>query len=301
MRQTTLKLPITCSGIGLHGGQNVSVTLSPALANTGIVFRLHTPSGVRRVCPTPYSVMTTALATTLGRDDASVSTVEHLLAAIRGLGIDNVAVDVEGAEIPILDGSALRFVELVNRVGLRRLAEPRRVLRVARPMTFGDDKKYIRALPGAGFHVKYTIDFPHASIGRQTFSLEVTPATFERVAKARTFGFLKDVEYLHSHGLALGGSLDNVVVLDEHGVVNEEGLRFTDEFVRHKILDFIGDMAMLPLPLEGHFEVFCSGHQLNNEFLRKLDREGALQTVVYGHPARAEQGERAYKGNLALA
>ena len=299
MRQTTLHHPVSCSGIGLHSGEPVGVTLRPAMANTGLVFRLHTPNGPRRLSPTPYAVMTTALATTLGREDARVSTVEHLLAAVRGLGVDNLIIEVEGQEIPILDGSAALFADLIFKAGIRHLAESRRVLRLTAPIEFGDQGKYIRAEPAEGFIVDYTIDFPHPAIGRQTFHLELTPSTFFQVAKARTFGFLKDVEYLRKNGLALGGSLENAVVLDDNGVLNEEGLRYADEFVRHKVLDFIGDMGMASLPLEGRFDVYCSGHHLNNEFLRKADREGLL--VVHTHGERARASKPLYKDQFALA
>lgn len=308
MNQTTIQRDITCSGIGLHSGNRVYLALRPAAANTGIVFDIHTSDAkntIRRVSPTPGAVMTTALATTLGANGVSVSTVEHLLASVLGLGIDNLIISVEGGEIPIMDGSAAAFVELFQKAGIRRLPVSRKVMRVSRPVELRSGEKSIRAVPYAGLRVDYTIDFPHPSIGRQHMVMEVTPSTFARVAEARTFGFLKDVEYLHSHGLARGGSLENVVVLDDSGVVNPEGLRFTDEFVRHKILDFIGDMAMLGLPLQGSFEVRCSGHQLNNELLRKLETERALQKIDLAHEeARARKPRLVipdYDSSLALA
>lgn len=308
MNQTTTQRSITCSGIGLHSGNRVYLALRPAPANTGIVFEIHTgdaKNSIRRVSPTPDAVMTTALATTLGANGASVSTVEHLLASVLGLGIDNLIVSVEGGEIPILDGSAATFVTLFHEAGIRQLPVSRKVMRVSRPVALRSGDKFIRATPYAGLRVDYTIEFPHPSIGRQHMVMEVTPSTFARVANARTFGFLKDVEYLHSHGLARGGSLDNVVVLDDTGIVNPEGLRFTDEFVRHKVLDFIGDMAMLGLPLQGNFEIRCSGHQLNNEFLRKLEAERALQKIDLAHEeARARKSLVAlpdYDDGLALA
>ena len=249
--------------------------------------------------------MTTALATTLGTADATVSTVEHLLASVLGLGIDNLIVSVEGGEIPIMDGSAAAFVKLFAEAGIRRLNAPRKVMRVSRPTELHDGIKHIRALPYAGFRVDYTIDFPHPAIGRQQMSMEVTPETFARVANARTFGFFKDVEYLHSHGLARGGSLESVVVLDDKGVMNPEGLRYRDEFVRHKVLDFIGDMAMLGLPIQGHFDVCCSGHQLNNAFLRKAEEERVLQLIDLSlEEARTRKPREkvpAYEGSLALA
>ncbi len=305
MNQTTIQRVVTCSGIGLHSGKKVYLALRPASANTGIIFDIHTQDGIRRVSPTPKAVMTTALATTLGTADATVSTVEHLLASVLGLGIDNLIVSVEGGEIPIMDGSAAAFVKLFAEAGIRRLNAPRKVMRVSRPTELHDGIKHIRALPYAGFRVDYTIDFPHPAIGRQQMSMEVTPETFARVANARTFGFFKDVEYLHSHGLARGGSLESVVVLDDKGMMNPEGLRYRDEFVRHKVLDFIGDMAMLGLPIQGHFDVCCSGHQLNNAFLRKAEEERVLQLIDLSlEEARTRKPREkvpAYEGSLALA
>ncbi len=299
MRQTTIKTPIFCSGTGLHSGKEVHCTLWPAPANTGIVFALHTPQGVRTVSPSPYAVMATTLATTLGHDNAKVSTVEHLLAAIRGLGLDNLRIEVQGQEIPVLDGSAKEFVEMIRKSGLKRLSDARQVLRITRPLELTEGNKYIRAYPYAGFKVDYRIDFPHPVIGKQQYSLDLTPMSFDDVAEARTFGFLKDIEYLRKNGLALGGTLDNAVVIDDNGVVNKEGLRFSDEFVRHKILDFIGDMAMLALPLEGRFEVNCSGHQLNNAFLRMADQEHALQRITYAETVQHQP--RLHSPELVLA
>jgi len=213
--------------------------------------------------------------------------VEHLLAAIRGLGIDNISIEVDGPELPIMDGSAASFVLLLRTAGLKRQRRSQRVLALTRPVTFQQDGKSITAEPYDGFAVDYTIEFSHPLIGRQRMELDVRPDTFVReLAKARTFGFLADVEMLQRRGLALGGSLNNAVVLDEYTVLNSEGLRFADEFVRHKILDFIGDMALLELPLAGRFTVHCSGHALNNAFLRKLDdeRDNCLREVVLGGP-----------------
>ena len=279
MNQTTIERAVTCSGIGLHSGNKVYLALRPAAANTGIIFDIHTPGGIRRVSPSPKAVATTVLATTLGLNGATVSTVEHLLATVLGLGIDNLVVSVEGGEIPIMDGSASAFLSLFAEAGVRKLSASRKVMRVNRPLELHDGNKYIRALPYAGFRIDYTIDFPHPTIGRERFCMDVTPESFSRVANARTFGFFKDVEYLRSNGLARGGSLESVVVLDDNGVMNPEGLRYKDEFVRHKVLDFIGDMAMLGMPIQGQFEVCCSGHQLNNTFLRKAENERALTLI----------------------
>ena len=273
MHQTTIGQSVKCAGIGLHSGKNVTCVLRPAAEDTGIVFHISGPGGRREITPHPRAVIAADLATTLGKADTAVSTVEHLLAALRGLGIDNLHVDVEGGEIPIMDGSAAPFMALIAEAGIRAQSGTRKVLRITRSITFSQNGKHIKAEPYNGFYVDYRIDFPHPSIGSQRLALDVTPRSFSQVAKARTFGFLRDVKMLQERGLALGGSLNNAVVLDDHGVVNKEGLRHSDEFVRHKLLDFIGDMAMLPLPLQGRFTVSCSGHALNNAFLRHITAE----------------------------
>lgn len=271
MLQTTIHNTVRCKGIGLHSGKQVEIVLRPAVEDTGILFSIHTGSGSSFISPNPELVVATGLATTIGNGQDAVSTVEHLLAAVRGMGIDNIHVEVRGNELPIMDGSAGPFVYLLRQAGVRNLSRPRRVMAVKKSINFEQDGKYVRAFPHDGFAVDYTIDFEHPQIGTQTLSLEITPEVFmEDLAKARTFGFLKEVEYLHANGLALGGSLDNAVVLDEYGILNEGGLRFADEFVRHKILDFVGDMAVLDMPLQGRFEIFASGHALNNSFLKYI-------------------------------
>lgn len=289
MLQTTISRPVSYTGVGLHSGRDVQLKLQPAPANTGIVFHAHTSSGVRRLAPRPSAVSATALATTLSDGRTMISTVEHLLAALRGMGLDNVEAHVIGGEIPIMDGSAAPVVDMVREAGIRRQHAFRRVARIRRPLAVAGSGKAIHARPHNGFFVDYTIDFPHPTIGCQRLALEITPESFADIASARTFGFLQEVEYLHSHGLALGGSLGNAVVLDEQGVVNPEGLRCPDEFVRHKILDFVGDMAMLGMPLQGAFEVHCSGHQHNNAFLRRLAEESACLEVVTLGPGEADR------------
>lgn len=275
--QTTIRKSIECTGIGLHSGKTVRLGLRPAAENTGIVFHVRTPGGVRDIRPTPHAVIATGLATTLGtrEGDASVATVEHILAAIRALEIDNIHIDAEN-EIPIMDGSAASFIMLLHDAGILRQNMPRTVYRVVKPLSFGRDGKSIHVRPYAGFFVDCTIDFSHPLIGVQRKAMEITPESFTTIARARTFGFLRDVEMMRQHGLGLGGSLDNAVVLDDHGVVNSGGLRFSDEFVRHKILDFVGDMAMIGFPLQGHFTIACSGHALNNEFLRALHDNASI-------------------------
>jgi UDP-3-O-[3-hydroxymyristoyl] N-acetylglucosamine deacetylase len=294
MKQHTIQKSVQCSGIGLHSGRKVELALRPAADDTGIVFYIHGDEGVKQFKPTPENVIGTGLATTIGNENGSVATVEHLLAAVRGLGIDNLQIDVKGGEIPIMDGSAASFVFLVRSAGLREQSSPKRALKVIKPFVLENGDKRVEVEPYDGFKVEYGIDFAHPLIGEQNMSIDITPEVFaSRVAKARTFGFLKDVEMLQKNGLALGGSLDNAVVLDEYGVVNEGGLRYKDEFVRHKVLDFIGDMALSPLPLVGHFKVSCSGHAFNNEFLRILIANAAtyLQTVEAPVPSAAAEIE----------
>ncbi len=288
--QTTIAKSVRCSGIGLHSGRKVELELLPAEADTGIVFSVTTDNGTKFIAPTPDKVVGTGLATTLGNGEEAVSTVEHLLAALRGLGIDNILVKASGGEVPIMDGSAASFVYLLRSAGVRELGVPRQVMAVAKPFEHRSGDKRIKAEPYDGFRVEYTIDFDHPFIGRQSIGFDIDPDVFAgHIAKARTFGFLHEVELLHKNGLGLGGSLDNAIILDEYGVVNDGGLRFDDEFVRHKVLDFIGDMAVAPLPLMGKFEVSCSGHAFNNEFLRLLvDNEATcLRTVTMPAPVAA--------------
>ncbi|WP_027722187.1 UDP-3-O-acyl-N-acetylglucosamine deacetylase [Maridesulfovibrio zosterae] len=296
MLQTTIHNTVRCKGIGLHSGKQVEIVLRPAAEDTGILFSLHTGSGSSFITPNPDLVVATGLATTLGNGQDSVSTVEHLLAAVRGMGIDNIHIEVRGNELPIMDGSAGPFVYLLRQAGVRDLSRSRKVLAVTKSINFEQDGKFIRAYPHDGFAVDYTIDFKHPQIGRQTLSLEITPQIFsEELAKARTFGFLKEVEYLHANGLALGGSLDNAVVLDDYGILNDGGLRYADEFVRHKILDFVGDMAVLEKPLQGRFEVYASGHALNNSFLKYLNANAEDYLEEYSlEPLYEKVAEKGY-------
>ncbi len=283
--QKTIKRPIQCSGIGLHKGRKVQLTLRPAAEDTGLVFALHVKDGVRFYRPSPDAVVETAMATTLGFGSHRLATVEHLLAAVRGLEIDNLHVEVEGDEVPIMDGSSASFIFLLRAAGFRRQSKPRRLLTLKKSINYQHDGKWIKAKPSDRLTVDYTIHFDHPLVGTQKVFVDCSPENFTRqVAKARTFGFMREVEYLRRNGLALGGSLDNAVVLDEYGVINPEGLRYPDEFVRHKVLDFIGDLLVLGLPMNGDFEVHCSGHALNNAFVRYLkdNREEYLELDVSG-------------------
>ncbi|GAB6059492.1 UDP-3-O-acyl-N-acetylglucosamine deacetylase [Desulfonatronum parangueonense] len=290
--QKTIKRSIQCSGIGLHKGRKVRLVLRPAAEDTGIVFALHGVDGVRFHSPTADAVVETTMATTLGFDGHRLATVEHLLAAVRGLEIDNLHVEVEGDEVPIMDGSSASFIFLLRAAGFRRQSKPRRILTLKKPIHFQQDGKWIKASPSDRLTVDYTINFSHPLVGTQKFFVDCNPENFTRdIAKARTFGFMREVEYLRRNGLALGGSLDNAVVLDEYGVINSDGLRFPDEFVRHKILDFIGDLFVLGMPMNGDFEVYCSGHALNNAFVRYLvdNRNEYLELDESGEQAMAEE------------
>ena len=271
MLQKTIKQHISTSGIGLHSGKTVSLTLSPAPVDTGIVFRVEQDSNTYTIELKPTCVEATQLATTLGIEGASLATVEHLLSAISGLQIDNIYIDIVGKEVPIVDGSAFPFVLLLEEAGIVEQEKKRTYVSITKECSIHDGQKFIIAKPYKGLFIDYTIEFQHPLIGKQRLALEITPTSFRTsIAKARTFGFIKEIEYLRSNNLTLGGSLENAIVLNDEGILNEEGLRFKDEFVRHKILDFIGDITLFGAPLEGHFTVHCSGHALNNQLVRFL-------------------------------
>ena len=296
--QQTLQRSVPCTGIGLHSGRRVTMRLRPAPANRGIRFRrldldgLEVPAVAARVARMDY-------ATGLAQDAASVDTVEHLLAALLGLGIDNVTVELNQAEVPIMDGSAASFVYLIHEAGVRRLAAPRRFLRVARPISLSSGDKSIALYPADDFRVTYSISFDHPLLRHQTRSQSVNEESFiEEIAPARTFGFLSDVEQLRQRGLALGGSLDNAIVLGETGVLNSS-LRFEDEFVRHKILDVIGDLALVGHPLIGHLVAHRAGHALHVAFARKiLDEPDAWRLDEAGETPAAKAPAPAVAGSV---
>jgi len=271
MRQKTIGKAVSCSGIGLHRGGKVNMTLYPAPANTGIVFVVKTEKGRRFIQGDPGKVHETTLATCLSDGECSVGTVEHVLAALMGMSVDNIHIEVDSNEIPIMDGSAASFVYLLQQAGIVRQQARKRVYRLKRPVDFCMDGKRIAATPASGLSVSYAIEYDHPLIGRQEFSFELGEESFiKSLCKARTFAFLDDVEAMRANGLALGGSLDNALVLDGSDVLNTDGLRYADEPVRHKVLDFIGDLSLMPFPVTGHFAVSCSGHAMNNMFCRYL-------------------------------
>ena len=272
MRQRTIAEVISCTGVGLHSGKPVSMSLRPAPAGTGIVFVRTDLAHPLEIPVCPASVWRSELSTQLGRGDAGVDTVEHLLAALYGLAIDNARIEIEGPEVPGMDGSAASFVFLLRAAGIYEQTEPRPIYRLRRAIEVRDGNRGIRAEPSRSFKVSYRIDYDHPAIGRQALrGLVVNPVRFEReVARARTFGFLRDVERLRSGRRALGASLDNTVVLDDRGVMNPDGLRCPDEFVRHKVLDLIGDLALLGLPIQAHVRVERGGHALHRALVTEL-------------------------------
>jgi UDP-3-O-[3-hydroxymyristoyl] N-acetylglucosamine deacetylase len=291
LRQRTLKESIRATGIGLHGGEKVYMTLRPAPANTGIVFRrLDLPEPVD-VAADALNVTETMLGTTLEAGSAKVATVEHLLSAMAGLGIDNAFVDLTAAEVPIMDGSAAPFVFLLQSAGIEEQGAPKRFVRVLKRVEVVEDDKWVRLDPHDGFRVNVEIDFDHPALKkhRQAMSMDFSTAAFlKEISRARTFGFLKDLEGARARERALGGSLDNAIVLDEYRVLNEDGLRFRDEFVRHKVLDALGDLYLIGGSLIGEFSGFKCGHKLNNLLLRSLlAQPDAYEQVVFDDERRS--------------
>jgi len=267
--QRTIKNEVSFEGIGLHTGRYARVILKPASRDSGITFIRSDKNTVIKAHV--GSVIDTAFATTIGQDGAKIRTVEHIMAALAGLGIDNIFVDVDGPEIPILDGSSTELLNIILKAGIAKQGKKRPYLRIKRPVIFDDGNSKVAALPYEGRRITYSIFFNHYGFGEQRLSIEINEETFAReIAPARTFGFLKDIEYLRTNGLAKGGSLENAIILGENGVLNSSGLRFKDEFVRHKVLDSIGDLAILGFPIYGHIIANKSGHSTNIKFLKKL-------------------------------
>jgi UDP-3-O-[3-hydroxymyristoyl] N-acetylglucosamine deacetylase len=269
--QRTLRRPVSCSGIGLHSGNKVTLSLKPAPADYGIRFQRSDLGGLE-IPATVTHLGGIRLATGLTREAVSVETVEHLLAALTALGIDNCIVELNTPEVPIMDGSAAPFVYLIlNEAGVRRLPAPKKFLKVLRPISLSQGDKRIALYPSDHFKVTYSISFDHPLIRHQSRTMKITDETFvDEIAPARTFGFLKEVEMLRQRGLALGGSLDNAIVLGETGVLNQNALRFEDEFVRHKILDAIGDLSLVGYPVIGHLVAHRAGHALHTAFATRI-------------------------------
>lgn len=290
LRQRTLKSLVSASGVGLHTGQKVRITLRPAPADTGVVFRRVDLASPVDIPARAELVGEARLASTLIKGDVKIHTVEHLMSALGGLGVDNAYVDLDAPELPIMDGSASPFVLLIQQAGIEEQASAKKFLRVTRRVEVVDGDKWARLDPYEGYRLSFSIEFRHPVIERTTQAVTVDFAEtsyLKEIARARTFGFMHEVEDLRDSGLALGGGLDNAVVLDEYRVLNSEGLRFADEFIRHKLLDAIGDLYLLGRPLLGAFTAHKSGHAMNNRLLRAaLADPAALEIVVF---ERAEE------------
>lgn len=269
--QRTIGGIISIGGVGLHSGKKARITLRPAPENSGYIFVNKEEEVPLEIPATFDKVVDTVLATTIGMGKTHIKTIEHLIASFRGMDIDNVIVEVEGGEVPIMDGSAAPFVYLIKKAGVVEQKRLRKYILVKNPIRFSEEDKFIEIVPSKFFRIDFTIDFQHPSIGIQSFSFFSTPENFDKeIARARTFGFYKEVEFLKNNGLALGGNLENAVVIGSDGIINREGLRYPDEFVRHKILDLIGDIALLGYPVIGHIRAYKSGHGLNNKLCKEL-------------------------------
>jgi UDP-3-O-[3-hydroxymyristoyl] N-acetylglucosamine deacetylase len=286
IKQRTLKNVIRATGVGLHSGEKVFMTLRPAAVNTGIVFRrIDLPSPVE-VKAQAHLVGQTQLCTVLvDQNDVKIKTTEHLLAALAGLGIDNAYIDLSSEEVPIMDGSAGPFVFLIQSAGIEEQNAAKRFIRITKTLQVTDGDKWARFEPFDGFKIGFTIDFKHPAFKKSTANAEIdfsTTSFVKEISRARTFGFMKDIEYMRDRNLALGGSLDNAIVLDEYRVVNEEGLRYDDEFVKHKILDAVGDLYLMGHSIIGAYYAYKSGHGLNNQLLRALIADpSAWEEVVF--------------------
>ena len=305
-KQTTLRGPVAISGIGVHSGQPVTLTLNPGDDDTGIIFQRINADGSleREIRADVRSVTATEFATVLGDAKGPLcSTAEHLLATLRGLNVDNVVIEIDGPEVPIMDGSAAAFVDALDQAGLTQRALPRRFIEVLKPVRVATDKSFGELRPYEhGFRVEAEIEFDHPLIGKQALSLDIEPNSFRtEIARARTFGFMKDVAKLWSAGYALGASFDNTLVVSEDRVLNPEGLRFSDEFVRHKVLDAVGDLALAGLPLIAAYKTVRGGHKLNHAVLSALVADTGAWRVVEAAETPVRRGRAQAAGVVAPA
>ena len=280
--QRTIKKEIECRNIGLHSGKKVSMTIKPAGVDHGIVFVRQNGNGGSRIKADIANISDTTLATTIGNNGTSVSTIEHLMSAFRGMGIDNALVELDAAEVPIMDGSALPFVKLLNEAGTKVQGKFRKWLIVKKPVSVSDGAATVTILPSPDFQITYKIDFDHPLIGEQSYHIVFSKEVYEQeICAARTFNFLKNVEFLQAKGLGLGGSLKNAIILNDEKIINKEGLRCPDEFVKHKILDAIGDLSLIGMPICGHLIAYKSGHKLHTALIKELLlNKGSWQIVT---------------------
>ena len=283
LKQRTLSSSITATGVGLHTGKKINLRINPGQHDSGIVF-IRTDMTSDQITASLKNVHDTRLSTTISNGSASVSTVEHLLSALAGLGIDNAIIELDGPEVPIMDGSSRPFVFLIQSAGISEQNHPKKFIKITKDIEVKQNDKWAKIEPFDGFKVAFTIDFDHPSFPKETQTSTIDFSTISylsQVSRARTFGFAKDIENLRKNNLALGGSVNNAIVIDDYKVVNEDGLRYRDEFVKHKILDAIGDLYLLGHSLIGSFSAFKSGHHLNNLLLRELvNNENAWEQVI---------------------
>jgi UDP-3-O-[3-hydroxymyristoyl] N-acetylglucosamine deacetylase len=293
MYQTTIKKSVELVGIGLHKGSPVRLRLEPLEQNNGIVFYR---SDVDVAIPLlPQNVVDTKMATVIGKDGFVISTIEHLLSAVYAYGIDNLKVIVDADEVPVMDGSSASFCMLLDEAGIKGLQAPKKVMRIKKEVIVQEGDKYVKLSPSPDLKYDFTIKFPHPVISKQEYVLEFTKESYKsEISRARTFGFLHEVQYLRSKGLALGGSLENAIVLDDKKVLNPEGLRFSDEFVRHKILDAIGDMSLIGMNFIGNYEAMAGSHDLNHKLTIELLKEPANYEVIELVGEKTKELEKAY-------
>lgn len=292
-RQTTIGKKVELVGIGLHKGVPVHLSLEPMESNSGIVF-FRSDAGVS-IPLTPQSVVDTKMATVIGKDGVFISTIEHMLSAIYAYGIDNLRVIVDADEVPVMDGSSMSFCMLLDEAGLVELDAPKKIMRIKKEVEVREGDKYVKLSPSNDLSYDFTIKFSHPVIDKQSYVLKFTKENYKKeIARARTFGFVHEVQYLRSKGLALGGSLENAVVLDDKKVLNPEGLRFTDEFVRHKILDAIGDMSLIGMNFIGNYEAFAGSHDLNHKLTMELLKDPANYEIVELVTAESKELAKAY-------
>jgi UDP-3-O-[3-hydroxymyristoyl] N-acetylglucosamine deacetylase len=278
MKETTISKAVETVGVGLHKGVPVRMRLEPAPAGNGITF-VREDRGVQ-IPVAPHYIVDTKMATVIGKDGVVVSTIEHLMSAVYAYGIDNLRIYLDNDEVPVMDGSAIAFCMLLDEAGVRELDAPKKIMKITSPVRVESGEKFVEILPGEEMSYECAIAFEHPLIGREYFEFHLSKSAFvQQIAKARTFGFLKEVQYLRSIGLARGGSLENAIVLDEHGIVNPEGLRYKDEFVRHKVLDAIGDMSLLGKAVMGRYRAFAGGHHLHSLLTKKIIEEKAYEIV----------------------